>query len=257
MTLAVSSAVEGLPLYRRIAAQLQAEIERTLGPGGQIAPEHDLARRFLVNRHTVRRAIDVLAEEGLLIRRQGLGTYVTEAPIDYSIAGRTRFTENLEAAGRRAVSRILSKQVIAATGGVATKLALHEGDDVIWIETVRLADDRPLCVASMYVPFAVAPDVLTRYSRGSLHAFIERSYGFSPRRSYSFITATMPVGQDAMLLTMPVNQPVLRIKSVNVHPESGDPVEYSITRFRADRVQLRLDLDSSGTLTNSTSNTEK
>ena len=52
------------------------------------------------------------------------------------------------------------------------------------------------------------------------------------------------------LLMMPANQPVLRIKSVNVNPQTGTPVEYSITRFRADRVQLRLDLDESGSFTN-------
>lgn len=257
MTLPVPADTGGLPLYRQIAHQLKVTIERTLQPGDQIPPEHELATRFLVNRHTVRRSIDVLVEEGLLIRRQGVGTYVTEAPIDYSIAGRTRFTENLEAGGRRAVSRIISKRVIDASGGIAEKLKLREGDDVIWIETLRLADDRPFCVASIYVPFAQAPNVLTRYSRGSMHAFIEKTYGFSPRRSFSLVTATLPMGQDAMLLMMPANQPVLRVKSVNVNPETGAPVEYSITRFRADRLQLRLDLERNREFKNTNLQTEK
>jgi GntR family phosphonate transport system transcriptional regulator len=250
MTALTHNLSDGMPLYRQIARRLQDEIERELSPGAQIASEHELAQRFLVNRHTVRRAVDVLAELGMLVRRQGLGTYVTEAPIDYSISGRTRFTENLEAAGRRAVNRIVNKCVTAATGAVAEMLEIREGDDVTCLETLRLADDRPLCVATMHVPFAACPEVLTGYTQGSLHAFIEQTCGFSPRRSFSLITAILPAGPDAGLLMMPANQPVLRVKSVNVNPKTGTPVEYSITRFRADRVQLRLDLDESGSFTN-------
>jgi GntR family transcriptional regulator, phosphonate transport system regulatory protein len=243
MTAPPDLAAEGLPLYRRIALELQRDIQRRLPPGHQLAPEHELAQRFLVNRHTVRRAVDVLSDAGLLVRRHGLGTYVTEAPIDYSIAGRTRFTENLEAAGRRPASRILSRQIGLAASGVADKLKLAPGERVICIETLRLADDRPLCITSMHVPLHVAPDGLRGYRRGSLHAFIERSYGFSPRRSYSLITSQLPSAEDAVRLTMPANQPVLRVESVNVRPDTELPVEYSISRFRADRLQLRLDLD--------------
>jgi GntR family phosphonate transport system transcriptional regulator len=243
MTVLAHSFSEELPLYRQIARSIQAEIELELGPGAQIPSEHELAQRFLVNRHTVRRAVDVLAEVGLLVRRQGVGTYVTEAPIDYSISSRTRFTENLEAAGRRAVNRVVSKRATAATSAVAEMLEIREGDDVICLETLRMADDRPLCVATIHVPIAVCPQVLTNYTQGSLHAFIEQHHGFSPRRSFSLITATLPAGPDAALLMMPLNQPVLRVKSVNVHPRTEAPVEYSVTRFRADRLQLRLDLD--------------
>lgn len=243
MTLPATTDIQGLPAYRRIARQLQDEIQRRMRPGDQIAPEHDLAGRFLVNRHTIRRAIDVLADEGILVRQHGRGTYVTEAPIDYSIGGRTRFTENLEHAGCRAVSHVLERRVIPAEGGVAERLKLREGEDVIWLESLRLADDKPFCVASQFLPFADVPDVLTSYHGGSLHQFIDERYGYSLRRTYSLITATMPLGSDAARLMMPLNQPVLRVKSVNVHPQTQAPVEYSVTRFRADRLQLRLDLE--------------
>lgn len=229
------------PQYRRIALAMQGEIESGMRAGDQLASEHELARRFDVNRHTVRRAIDLLAEAGLLVRRQGTGTFVTEAPIDYSIGGRTRFSENLEAAGRRPFNRVLTRKVIQAAGGIAEKLDVVDGVDVIHIETLRLMDSRPVCVASTFLPLSVAPAVLAEYRGGSLHTFIERRCGFSPRRAFSLITGTLPFGPDAALLMMPANQPVLRVKSVNVHPETGKPVEYSLSRFRADRLQLCID----------------
>jgi GntR family phosphonate transport system transcriptional regulator len=242
MSASADLAALGVPLYRRIARELQHEIEHGLRPGQQLAPEHELAQRFLVNRHTVRRAVDVLSDAGLLVRRQGVGTYVTETPIEYSIAERTRFTENVEAAGRRPISRILQRDIRNAPEPVAEKLKLQRGDRVICIEALRLADERPLCVTSMYLPLGLIPDLATKYRRGSLHAFIEKTCGFSPQRSYSLITSTLPAVADAMHLQMPTNQPVLRVESVNVHPRSGDPIEYSISRFRADRLQLRLEL---------------
>jgi GntR family phosphonate transport system transcriptional regulator len=240
-----TAAKQARPVYRRIADALQADIERAMQPGDQLPPEHELARRFEVNRHTVRRAIDLLAEAGLLVRKQGTGTFVTEAPIDYSIAGRTRFTENL--AGHRPVNRILRREILEATGGVCERLQLEEGEQVIHLETLRLVDDKPFCIASQFLPLEVLPLVLDEYPGGSLHEFIDRHYGISPRRAYSLVTATMPIPADATALMMPLNQPVLRVKSVNVDPRNGAPLEYSVARFRADRLQLRLDLEHSPT----------
>ena len=60
------------------------------------------------------------------------------------------------------------------------------------------------------------------------------------RRTESLVTAVLPQGDDESLLGMPQNRPVLRVKSVNVDERDGTPVEYAITRFRADRIQLRI-----------------
>ena len=175
-----TAAKHARPVYRHIADVLQADIECGMQPGDQLPPEHELARRFDVNRHTVRRAVDLLAEAGLLVRRQGTGTFVTEAPIDYSIAGRTRFTENL--AGHRPVNRILRRELIEATGGVAERLQLAEGERVIRLETLRMVDDKPFCIASQFLPHAILSDVMTEYESGSLHQFIDSRIGGSPRR---------------------------------------------------------------------------
>jgi GntR family transcriptional regulator, phosphonate transport system regulatory protein len=229
------------PVYRRIADALRDDIESSLQPGDRLLPEHQLAGRFQVNRHTVRRAVDLLAEAGLLVRKQGTGTFVTEAPIDYAIGGRTRFTENL--AGHRPVNRILRRRVMEATGGVCERLQLEEGAQVIHLESLRLVDDKPLCVTSQFLPLTAMRLVLSEYDGGSLHEFIGTHYGISPRRTYSLVTATLPFPADATALMMPVNQPVLRVKSVNVDPRDGAPLEYSVARFRADRLQLRFDLE--------------
>ncbi|PKO57686.1 MAG: phosphonate metabolism transcriptional regulator PhnF, partial [Betaproteobacteria bacterium HGW-Betaproteobacteria-18] len=78
------------------------------------------------------------------------------------------------------------------------------------------------------------------YNGGPLHDHLLTHYGVLPRRIQSLVTASLPLGDDATLLHMPQHQAVLRVKSVNVHTENDVPVEYSLTRFRADRIQLRV-----------------
>lgn len=81
---------------------------------------------------------------------------------------------------------------------------------------------------------------LEAYAGGSLHAFLTEHLDLRLRRVESLVTATLPQGDDAQLLSMPRNTPVLRVKSLNVCEDTGAPVEYALTRFRADRVQLSV-----------------
>ena len=230
----------GEAIYSQIAKLLKEEIASHLAPGVCLPSENELAERFGVNRHTVRRAVDDLILEGLLERRHGRGTFVLDAPADYVLGSGSRFTETFESLGKTASSRILRKLVVPARGGVATRLRLAENEPVIWIESLRLADGRPICVISHFLPQRAFPDSLADYPGGSLHEHLSTRYGLKLRRIESLVSAALPQGDDASLLGMAQNQPVLRVKSVNVGERDGTPLEYALTRFRADRIQLRI-----------------
>ena len=230
----------GETIYSQIAKLLKEEIASFLTPGECLPSENELAGRFGVNRHTVRRAVEDLIAAGLLERRHGKGTFVLDAPADYLLGSGTRFTETFESLGKTASSRILRKLVVPARGGVATRLRLAENDPVVWIESLRLADDRPICVISHFLPQRDFPELLEAYHGGSLHEHLGVRYELKLRRVESLVSAALPQGDDASLLGMPQNQPVLRVKSVNVGERDGTPLEYALTRFRADRIQLRI-----------------
>ena len=230
----------GEAIYSQIARLLKNEIASFLKPGECLSSENDLADRFGVNRHTVRRAVDDLIAAGLLERRHGKGTFVLDGPADYLLGSNTRFTENFESLGKTASNRILRKLIIPARGGVAARLNLPENALVIWIESLRLADDHPVCVISHFLPLQVLPNLFEEYHGGSLHEHLASRYGIKLRRVESLISGALPQGDDASLLGMPQNQPVLRVKSVNVSERDGSPLEYALTRFRADRIQLRI-----------------
>lgn len=230
----------GEALYAQIARQLEKEVAALYAAGDCLPAETDLAARFGVNRHTLRRAIDELVDAGLVERRHGRGVFVLDTQLDYRIAAGTRFTENLAALGLDTANRILRKQRLPAIERVAERLGVPSGAPVFWIETLRTAAERPLCVISHFLPAERFPDLRDGYEGGSLHGFLATAYGVKLSRTESLVTAVLPQGDDARLLGMPQNRPVLRVKSVNVDDRDGTPVEYAITRFRADRIQLRI-----------------
>lgn len=229
----------GEAIYSQIAKLLQEEIVSFL-PGACLPSENELAERFGVNRHTIRRAVEDLIAAGLLERRHGKGTFVLDSPADYVLGSGTRFTETFESLGKTASSRILRKLIVPARGGIATRLRLAENDPIVWIESLRLADDRPICVISHFLPQRTFPGLLAEYHGGSLHAHLAARHQLKLRRIESLVSAVLPQGDDASLLGMPQNQPVLRVKSVNVSEWDETPLEYALTRFRADRIQLRI-----------------
>ncbi|GAB4289993.1 MAG: phosphonate metabolism transcriptional regulator PhnF [Methylophaga sp.] len=238
MTLYAVNRNTGEAVYQQIARALEQEIKTAYDAGDYLPAEHDLAARFSVNRHTLRRAMDELIDKGLVERQHGRGTIVLNTLLNYPIAQQTRFTETFNSVGKMTGTAIIRKLLIPARGGVAKRLGVEVDAPVLMMETVRLVDGQPFCIVTHFLPSARFPEIETDYSGGSLHRFIEQHYQLALQRQESLVTAALPMGDDATLLQIPHSFPILRVKSVNIDAISRQPVEYSITRFRADRVQL-------------------
>ncbi len=232
----------GVARYRQIADALEHEIRNGYDVGQRLPGEHELAERFGVNRHTVRHAIDMLIDAGLVARRHGAGTYVAGKPLAYAVGSGSRFTESLAKGGHSTESVLIRKQVIEARGGVAQRLKLIDGAPVFAIETLRSVDGGPFCVISHFLPASVGEAVFDAYKGGSLHALIARKTGIRPERVKSLVTTVPVEPEDAVLLAIAPTQWVLRVKSVNVDAATRKPIEYAVTRFRADRVELAVDI---------------
>lgn len=118
---------------------------------------------------------------------------------------------------------------------------MNEGDETVWIETLREVDGSPFCIISHFLPRERFGATLTDYTSGSLHGFIESAYGIRLRRSSSLISTVLPQGDDGLLLAAGRYQPLLRVKSINNDQVTAQPVEYALSRFRGDKVQLSVD----------------
>jgi GntR family transcriptional regulator, phosphonate transport system regulatory protein len=242
MSLYPTDRFAGAPLYRQIRDTIADELQRHYAPGMQLPPEPALAERFSVNRHTLRRAIDELVRAGIVERRRGRGVFVLDSVVAYGIHRHTRFTRTIEDAGNSAESIVLGKQVVLASENVARRLQVPDGTEVIWIETLRKVNDAPFSIVSHFIPAAAGRPLLDHYNGGSLHRCIFEHLGIRLERRLSLISTQLPQGDEASRLGISQQQPVLRVKSVNVDSATAQPVEYCLTRMRGDRVELDVRL---------------
>jgi GntR family phosphonate transport system transcriptional regulator len=229
----------GTAIWAQIAAALRVEIERGLDEGDWLPAEPELAARFGVNRHTLRRAVEELIAEGLVERVHGRGTRVLARGLIYGIGRDTRFTERLAASGRRAEVTLLNKQEVAAEGGVARRLRVAEGAPVLRLRTLRGEVGLPYALTLHFLTGAAA-EAARGYAGGSLTRHLREGAGITLDRIESLITTRLPQPEDALALRMPRTQPVLRVKGVNACRECGEVQEYAISQFRGDRIQLSV-----------------
>src|SRR5258708_8655967 len=176
----------GVTLWRRIADDLEQAIALgTHTAGDRLPGENEIAARFGVNRHTVRRALAELTQRGLIRAERGSGTYVERKRLAYPIGARTRFSEIVGTAGRGAEGRLIAHGSGPATPDIAKRLGLDAGDLVVRLEILRSADRVPICSATSWLPAARAADAARIYrARRSMTATLAH-FGISDYRRQS------------------------------------------------------------------------
>ncbi|NEQ44028.1 MAG: phosphonate metabolism transcriptional regulator PhnF [Leptolyngbya sp. SIOISBB] len=233
-----------LPLYQQIADELRQNIQDAVFKVGDRLPtEATLSDRFGVNRHTLRRAMEVLRHEGIVDVERGRGTFVVAAPITVSIGKRVRFNESLKAQSVAPQWQILQATELPADARIAQSLEMAAGALVVLFERVSLADDVPLSLASSYFPSALFPDLVEHcQAYRSISAMLQAEYRCDHIRRSTRLSARLPQTKDARILRMPATKPILLSESVNVN-QSGQVIEYGVTRFRGDRMELFIEND--------------
>jgi len=232
----------GVALWRQIQDWLEYRIkEGELKPGSRLPTEQDLAAQFGVNRHTVRRALSLLAEKDLVRTEQGSGSFVREQLIDYAVGTRTRFHENLLRQERKPRGELVSSSVIPATTVVARALELEKGDPVLVLETLGEADGVRICLANAHFPQSRFPGLDDLYRQTGSVTQALRHFGVKDyRRRRTQISGRLPTAREARILAQPRTRPILVTESVNVDARDW-PIEYCESRFCADRVQFVIE----------------
>ncbi len=207
-------------------------------PGQRLPTEAQLAERFGVNRHTVRRAIADMAEQNIVFARRGAGVFVRHVPTPYRIGRRTRFRQNLTEAGRVPERRILSLETRGANKQEASALRLNKTEAVHVYEGLSLSDGAPLALFCSVFPAARFPDLLASLAdQGSVTVALALQGVPDYTRKSTEITAKAASKTHAAVLELPVGDPLLRSVGINVDA-TGNPVEFGRTWFAADRVTL-------------------
>ncbi|HEV2301381.1 MAG TPA: phosphonate metabolism transcriptional regulator PhnF [Stellaceae bacterium] len=232
----------GVALWRQIEERLREAIDAgALRPGERLPTEQMLARRFGVNRHTVRRALGALVGEGLVRVEQGRGAFLQEEIIEYALGLRTRFSENIRRQERAPGGRLLDAVELPAEGAAARALALPIGTALLALDTLREANGLPISLSRHFVPLRRFPGLAEAYRElGSLtHAFARYGVGDYTRK-WTRLLARPPTVAEARHLRQPMTTPVLQSEAVNIDGE-GRPIEYGVAAFAGGRVQILVE----------------
>lgn len=244
----------GGPLYHKLRGRIEQAIrDGVLKPGDALPSERDLAAMAEVSRVTVRKAVQELVSEGLLVQRHGSGTFV--APkierVEQSLSVLTSFTEDMARRGMRTESVWLDRGVYTPAPEEMMVLGLASTDRVARISRLRLANGTPLAIERAALSASVLTDPGAIGS--SLYAALEKK-GMRPVRAIQRISAALLEDGDAELLAVPPGSPSLNIERIS-YLASGKAIEFTRSRYRADAydfvAELRIGdaLSQSGTRT--------
>lgn len=238
-----------MTVWREIGVALIDEIDTgVLQPGVRLPSDEDLAARFGVNRHTVRKALTHLQSEGLLRSERGRGTFVSEDVISYRLAERTYFEENLEQRNQAASRTLLSVAELFASAQVARSLKIQPGEEVVLATSLGEADGIPVHMVQMYFSSRRLPCIAEAFRSHGTKATdqmsttsVLESVGVDYfRRKNVRLRARLPTRQEAQKLKMPSTEPVIVTEIVNVG-QDGTPVFFAITSFVSGRIEFTME----------------
>lgn len=232
-------------LVERVAAALREQITSgKLKAGSRFVNEVDLARRLEISRPTLREAIRILAREGLVDIKHGVGTFVADEHrlIWGRLDAMRSFTDLIRSFGGVPGDRHVEVTRIPAADDVAEMLGISPGTPVGMISRVRLIDGTPLAIAKEYVMLPKADEDFARlktFTGGSLYNFLRQSYGVTLARSSVVIAAVTADAARAKLLKIRKGTPLLLLREPH-YDSAGKPVLYAVNYHHSDLMHFTL-----------------
>ena len=232
---------QGGPLYLQLKRWIEDAVHRgVIKPGEALPSERDLAARVDMSRVTVRKAVQHLVREGLLVQRHGSGTYVAPQPnrVEQSLSQLTSFTEDMARRGMVVRSIWLDRGIYAPSAEETLALGLSATDSVARISRLRLSGDTPLAIERAALSARVLPD--PEAVGTSLYTHLER-HGNRPVRALQRIRATSLGEEDAALLEVTPGVASLHIERIS-YLASGRVVEFTRSIYRGDTYDFVAEL---------------
>jgi GntR family transcriptional regulator len=232
-----------LPLYHQLYELLQTRIRSgEWEPGDLIPAESELTTRHGVSRITVRKVLDMLTREGLIVRARGRGTFVAHPKLAHGMTRIVSFTDDMRQRGFTPSTRVLFSGLMPASATIAAALNVPEGEELARIQRLRLADGEPLCVEDSLLVHRHLPGILENdFAAKSLREVKHQMFGILWARAKQTIQAVASPAEIARLLSVKPGAPILYIERVT-WSQADIPIEYLRVHYRADRYVLHNEL---------------
>lgn len=238
-----------VPAYYQLYEALRSQLgSAPFTPGARLSTERSIADSVGVSRQTVRQALARLEREGLIHRRQGDGTYVSEPRLEGSLRVLSGFTSELSRRGLRVRNRVLDLKLVTPPTAVGEALGIGAvKDGAVMLRRVRLLDGAPAALEAVWLPAGRCAALLEiGMENRSLYATL-RELGIEPHRASERLGATVLDEFEASELDRRPGDPALLVERTT-YDDLDRPIEAVKSLLRADRFSFsaELDLDTPG-----------
>jgi GntR family transcriptional regulator len=205
------------PLWMQLATALRSAIAGgSLRADEALPSEAELIERFAVSRTVVREALAELVREGLVYKIRAKGTFVAPRAPDLRFVGAIAGSaDDLRSSGRRISTSVLEQSTGEATAAEASALQIENQAAVVRLRRLRSVDGKPWLLVDTTLPLALVPGLATaKLENRSLYEHLRRQYGIEPSGADRWLQATLPGAEEAGLLQITPQTPVLSIESI-------------------------------------------
>jgi len=224
------------PITKAVVRAWLRELIAEAHVGDRLPSERELSERWGVARMTVRHATDALISEGLLERRHGSGTYVVPQPM-VRLLGLTSFSEDMRSRGMAPSSRLLAFRRTEADAATAASLHIPVGERIVNFSRLRLGDGVAMATETIWLPAILVPGLGPDDLGGSLYELLAQRYRIVPGSASVTIEPVIPDERTRKLLTIPDDQPCLRLRMVDSNA-GGQVIMVADCVYRGDKYQL-------------------
>jgi len=236
-----------VPLYKQLLDILSTAIDSNqLKPGDRIPSEKELLDTFNVSRVTIRRAIQELAYQNKVLCVPGKGSFVLQPKIE-PLTALTSFSENMRAQGYEPSYQDTSISFIEPNSKIQALLKVGQKERILYIHRMMLAGGSPMAIQNVYLPERIygrnqalfTAEILNQIS---LYKILELEIGIPLYRADEWVDSSKATKEEANLLQIQENDPVLVIERVTYSSLEQDPIEFVHQIYTADRYRYKVEL---------------
>jgi len=233
---------EGLPLYKQIEKYVRNRIDNNEWPVGyQIPTENEFSKTFEVSRITVIKALERLVEEGMLVRMQGKGTFVSRVNLSYEQKKLMSFTEETKQKGKVPTSIILSKSRENPSLNTRKRLNLNELEPVWSIQRLMIENNTPISIQTSYLPVKYFPELIRNINDNqSLYELLQDKYSTVIDYAYEMYKAVQLNEEEKGLLEVDLSETGFCVDRLSY--ANDEPIEFVRSIIRSDKASYTVKL---------------
>lgn len=231
-----------LPLHHQLKEFIQNEIESgNYKIGNKLPTEEEFCEKFNLSRTTVRNALKDLENKGFVVRKRSHGTFVSKPQLIQGPKDLKSFTEDIKSLGFQPSTQEISKEILYAKGIIVKNLEIEDGEKVISLKRLRLANNEPMGIQETFLPFKKFKKIFEVNKIKSLYDWMKEELNFEVKYATETYRAVTLDDVEASLLKVAKKSPAFYVERCG-YDNTRSPIEFVKSLMRADKYQVTINL---------------